>query len=305
MSKKILLFFICIVTITLNVGCKKTYTIENISKEMLVQKTTNIYSEPSEESSVLGRLLTSEIINITGTVKENGWYRISYNGSDAYIYHGDLTDVIPPVLPEQPNPTPSDTKEVKNLTIASTTNQIIMVAANGSRATLSMYTKKENGSWETTLFTENCYIGMNGLGKTKEGDKKTPVGAFHFTKAFGIKSNPGTQLEYIQVNDSHYWVDDSNSNYYNQFVSTDNVNKNWSSAEHIIEYSPTYNYCLALDYNDACEPGKGSAIFLHCINLGETTGCIAIPEEIMIKVLKNVNENCVIIIDTETNIWNY
>ena len=36
-------------------------------------------------------------------------------------------------------------------------------------------------------------------------------------------SNPGTALAYTQVDDSYYWVDDVNSVYYNQFVSTNEV----------------------------------------------------------------------------------
>lgn len=207
-------------------------------------------------------------------------------------------------LPEEPADA-TITKKVKDLKIASSADQIILVVANENTATLSMHAKNENGIWETVLSTDHCYIGRNGLGKTQEGDKKTPTGAFRFTKAFGIKENPGTRLEYTKVDDSHYWVDDSNSLYYNRFVSTLEVPKDWSSAEHIINYPTTYNYCLALDYNSACVPGKGSAIFLHCVNYGVTTGCIAIPENDMVEVLRNVNENCVIIMDTEENIWKY
>ncbi len=79
----------------------------------------------------------------------------------------------------------------------------------------------------------------------------------------------------------------------------------WDSAEHLVDYGEWYYYCLALDYNPDRVPGKGSAIFLHCTWLGTTSGCIAIPEECMVKVLQNVNENCVIIIDTPTGVKNY
>ena len=127
----------------------------------------------------------------------------------------------------------------------------------------------------------------------------------NFTKAFGINSNPGAKMDYTVVNDSHYWVDDSNSSYYNRFVSTEDVTKDWSSAEHIVDYPIYYNYCLSTDYNISCVPGKGSAIFFHCLNYRPTNGCVSLPEQYMVELLKNVNENTVIIIDTEKNIWNY
>ena len=107
------------------------------------------------------------------------------------------------------------------------------------------------------------------------------------------------------VDNSHYWVDDSDSQYYNRFVSINNVKSDWSSAEHIIDYGNVYNYCLALDYNVECVSGKGSAIFLHCSNGVATAGCVAIPEKHMIEVLKNINGNCVIIIDSPDKIKNY
>lgn len=356
MKEKLLLLIMCILTITLCIGCKNdekkkttnntpldtlgtnsskddsniilggstkpTYTIENISKEMLAKKTIDIFSEPSSESNVLGQILANKKITITGKVKENGWYRVSYNNTDAYIHFDNLEDIasnetppapkdpVPPVTqkptpPAVSKPSPSVTKDVKDLKIASQTDQLILVSASGTRAKVSMHTKNTNGSWNTIFSTDNGYVGMEGLGKTQEGVMKTPIGAFRFTKAFGIKSNPGTQLEYTVVDDSHYWVDDPNSQYYNRFVSTKEVTKDWASAERIVDYTSRYNYCLALDYNSACIPGAGSAIFLHCTNYRATGGCIAIPEEYMIKVLKNINKNCVIIIDTETNIWNY
>lgn len=43
----------------------------------------------------------------------------------------------------------------------------------------------------------------------------------------------------------------------------------WSSAEHLISYPTAYRYAIALNYNTACTPGAGSAIFLHCSTGGQ------------------------------------
>ena len=193
---------------------------------------------------------------------------------------------------------------VGELDVAQSVSQLIIVSVgSGSSATLSMYTKS-SGEW-TLVISTSASIGYNGIGKTAEGDGKTPTGVYSFTRAFGNNSNPGTSLSYLQVDDTYYWVDDSDSAYYNQLVSTNDVTVDWSSAEHIASYPTAYAYCLALSYNSSCTPGKGSAIFLHCSTGGSTAGCIAISQSAMITVLQNVTSDCAIVIDYSSNIANY
>lgn len=193
---------------------------------------------------------------------------------------------------------------VANLGVASSTSQIIIVSASGNTATLSMHNKDENGKWYE-LLSSHAYLGKNGIGKSREGDNKTPTGIYHFTSAFGINSDPGCIFPYTQVDSSYYWVDDSSSSYYNQFVSTNNVVCDWNSAEHITEIGYVYNYVLALDYNSACTPGLGSAIFLHCSSGNPTAGCISVPEDTMFSIMQNVRTDCTIIIDDENGVYNY
>ena len=197
-----------------------------------------------------------------------------------------------------------NTDFVSNLKISQNVNQIIIVSAKGDVADISMHNKNEKGIWKE-LFNTSGYIGKNGIGKIKEGDMKTPTGIYHFTDAFGIKQNPGTALKYVQVDDSYYWVDDYNSVYYNKFVSSKNVVKDWKSAENILSVGNAYNYVLALDYNIERVPGRGSAIFLHCSTGNPTAGCISVQEEYMIKMLKEIKKDCIILIDKENNINNY
>lgn len=192
---------------------------------------------------------------------------------------------------------------VAELKISEKTNQILVVAADGNTAKLSLHDKNKNGIWEE-IISANATIGKNGVGKQQEGDGKTPTGEYHFMFGFGIKENPGTDFEYIQVDDSYYWVDDSKSQYYNQFVSTKEILKDWDSAEHIVSAEESYHYVLALDYNMDGVPGKGSAIFMHCLPTSGA-GCIAVPEEVMLEVMQKVQRDCIIIIDSVDNIKNY
>ena len=42
--------------------------------------------------------------------------------------------------------------------------------------------------------TTEAFIGKNGIGKTTEGDKKTPKGLFKLGITFGIKENPRNSI---------------------------------------------------------------------------------------------------------------
>lgn len=196
------------------------------------------------------------------------------------------------------------TKLASGLKAAKTHNQLIFVSASGTTATIAMVTRDADGTWSEDLCTSG-YVGSAGVGETTEWNHRTPRGQFGFTYAFGILPNPGAKLSYTQVDDTYYWVDDVNSRYYNQFVTTKTTPKAWNSAEHIIEINPAYHYVLSLDYNPNCTPGVGSAIFLHCSTNRPTGGCISVPEDQMITILKNVQPGCQIIIDSANGLKNY
>ncbi len=234
--------------------------------------------------------------------------------SDLNFEPGETEPPVEEVEPEpaiMEDPKPEEAAEpvvipddfVNDLSIAGESSQIMTVAATGSSAVLKLHNKNADGYFEEVLST-NASIGKNGIGKTKEGDKKTPTGKYSFIKAFGIKDNPGSQIAYTKVNSTHFWVDDSNSSYYNQFVSTDDVTKDWSSAENLSATSPSYNYALAINYNSSCVPGKGSAIFIHCKPTGGA-GCIAVEESVMKRLVQETTPGCILLIDTPEGLKNY
>ena len=172
------------------------------------------------------------------------------------------------------------------LDCASQTEQIVLVDyTGGSNATLSVHEKKA-GVWEQ-LFECPAYVGKNGIGKTKEGDKKTPEGTYNLTTPFGIKDDPGAKMAYTKVTKYHYWCGASNSGYYNQLVDERTADrKHTSSDEYLINYKGVYNYCMFIDYNAAGEAHKGSCIFLHCTGKNKyTAGCVAVPESVMKKII--------------------
>ena len=76
-----------------------------------------------------------------------------------------------------------------------------------------------------------------------------------------------------------------------------------TNSEHIMDYEYEYQYCLNISFNEDAVPGKGSAIFLHCLGPLKpyTGGCVAIPENIMKIVMQKVTPDCVVVIDTFEN----
>lgn len=168
-------------------------------------------------------------------------------------------------------------------------SQISVKQILGSKAILTLQRKDENNELKIILNC-NAHIGKNGLGKETEGDMKTPVGEFGILYTFGIKPNPGTKLEYLQITDSHYACDDA-CEFYNKIIDTKNLNHE-CKGEHMTSYVPQYNYGIFLDYNKECVYPKGSAIFIHCHGKKDyTAGCISVSEKDMITILKNVDAN--------------
>lgn len=191
---------------------------------------------------------------------------------------------------------------VSRLPQAEDADQLFVVAAVGqTTAYVSMHQRDDDGNWRQIMTTPG-YIGKYGLGKTMEGDGKTPVGAFGFNYAFGIAEDPGCAIDYQQVTENDYWSGDQRDGYgYNTMVDiTDLPDLNTDDSEHIIEYQVHYQYCLNISYNSDCVPGLGSAIFLHCLGPYKpyTGGCVAIPEDQMITVMCNVDPDCVVVIDS-------
>ena len=188
------------------------------------------------------------------------------------------------------------------------TRQLFVVAGMGmdrTTATVSMHQRAEDGSWQQILSTPG-FVGRNGLcldADHAEGCGQTPVGVYHFNKAFGIAPDPGCAIPYIQVDEDTYWSGDPDYHYNEMMDIKDYPELAMDDSEHIVDYEYQYQYCLNISFNEDGTPGRGSAIFLHCLGPVKpyTGGCVAIPENIMRLVMQSVTEDCVVVIDTLEN----
>ena len=196
----------------------------------------------------------------------------------------------------------------QGLKVGQQTDQIVFVEVSGTNAKVWMEEKNSSGVWQQIFSTSSGRIGYNGLGKTAEGDGKTPRGVYSLGQVFGIQPDPGSSQPYLQVDSSHYWVGDSSSPYYNQMVSTRDVSLSSEAkrlSEHIVDYGAVYNYCVEIKYNASGTPHAGSAIFLHCLGRGSTGGCVAIPQSDLLTVIRRLHRNAKIVIGTAADIATY
>lgn len=167
-------------------------------------------------------------------------------------------------------------------------SQLIHAAIEYSYAKIHCYDKDEAGIWHLNNYLGiiSGFAGKNGVSSfKKEGDGCTPAGLFRLGCAFGNNDKPETKMAYKKVTADSFWVDDPSSRLYNTWVEG-TENADWSSAEHLSIYKDSYAYAVVVEYNTAPTLNeKGSAIFLHCGNK-PTAGCIAVPEELMLKILQ-------------------
>ncbi|GEM_PF-1622670 len=161
--------------------------------------------------------------------------------------------------------------------------QIICVSSYNSYCDVSMY-EKFGDEWENVYNTYGI-VGLNGVSiKSGEGDYCTPKGLFGLGFGFGTDDLYGLNIEYRKFNENCYWVDDPESDYYNQWVESEDTSA-WNSAEHLVDYPIAYHYAVAINYNMEAVKGAGSAIFLHCAVGNYTAGCVGIPEDGMFYVM--------------------
>ncbi len=188
--------------------------------------------------------------------------------------------------------------------------QLFVVRAMGEQlttASVSMHERDSQGNWKRIISSPG-FVGKNGLcldADHAEGCGQTPIGTYHFNKAFGIAKDPGCAIPYVQVDDNTYWSGDMGEGmHYNEMVDLkDYPNLDMENSEHIVDYDYQYQYCLNISFNEEGTPGRGSAIFLHCMGPERpyTGGCVAVPENIMKLIMQNVKEDCVVVIDTAEN----
>ncbi len=202
------------------------------------------------------------------------------------------TSSTPPTLPAAspttaPAPAPLLVTQLANIGSA---QQVIVVAASAygtSTATLTAYQRDANG-WTQMFGPWAAFVGRNGvapIGAKREGDGRTPSGVFGFDFMFGVDADPGVRYPYRHIGGTNIvWDDDPTSPNYNEWIDT-NIAAAGVDPEPMDDV-PSYLYGAVIAYNDARTPGLGSAIFLHVSHGSPTAGCVALPIDELLDVLR-------------------
>ena len=176
------------------------------------------------------------------------------------------------------------------LDLPAETQQAVFVQSNPENkieAFISTWERKEN-VWREVFEPMQTVIGRNGLAslsEKREGDGRTPSGVYSLKRAFGYGETISTGLSYKQVTENDFWVDDPQSQQYNQWVQGQ---PQAASFERLKREDDLYKYGIVIEYNtEPIESGKGSAIFIHIWRNPQspTAGCVALSEENLLKLL--------------------
>nr|WP_319272408.1 L,D-transpeptidase family protein [uncultured Draconibacterium sp.] len=152
--------------------------------------------------------------------------------------------------------------------------------------------EKSGQCWRPVFSAIPAGIGENGfapINEKVEGDGKSPTGIFALGQLYTYADSADTKMPYQKTTAEDKWIDDPESENYNQFVRGKTQAR---SYENLLLKSDAYKYCMVIEYNtNRVVKGKGSAIFFHLNKTGNepTAGCVAITEENMLRVLKWLN----------------
>lgn len=165
---------------------------------------------------------------------------------------------------------------------------------------LRRYERGEGNRWEEVGAGRAAVIGAGGLAigrglgaaarpiglqAKKEGDLRSPEGAFTFGTAFGREQTPPFRgpWPYRTATSDDRWVDDPASPHYNAWKREgEGV---WASAEDLSQY----RLAVVVNHNqEPVLPGAGSAIFVHSWQgpASPTLGCTALAEQHVVELLE-------------------
>lgn len=286
--KKTIILTLLLITALVANGCgnKKNVsdnqTVKETASSVIQQETVRLSTQETTTEQMSSEQITDSETALEETKTSAGVETADYS---------QVSDETAPQVAE-----PDNNSFAAGYAASSQYSQLVIVQSNGTNATVTMH-ELQDGVWTEILRTDG-FVGSNGVGEASEFTSATPQGTFPLYFAFGINPDPGTKVPYLQVDEYDYWVGDSSSPLYNQYARADS-DTDWdkSKSERIIDYPTAYGYCLFIGYNIEGVPGKGSCFFLHCSNGRPTAGCVSVPESDMAFILRNIGEDCGIVIE--------
>lgn len=189
-----------------------------------------------------------------------------------------------------PRPAPAAAGLPLDLPTGDATKVITVAAPSRSSTTATLQGwQKSGGQWRRYGPATSAWLGSAGLAApTREGLSATPMGSFTLTEAFGRNADPGTSLPYRRTTAADWWISEPGPLYNTlQHCTGSCAFTQGDPNEHLYAITPYYNYAVVIDYNRApVVQGAGSAFFLH-VAVGEpTAGCVAIPSDVLVTLMR-------------------
>lgn len=176
--------------------------------------------------------------------------------------------------------------DLNSFSVANNANLMVVVEGTGGSNCAVKAFEKSGSTWVERVNTIGV-LGENGMNSNRiEGDKTTPVGVFRMNTPFGqADSLDGFPSDYIKVDEHDYWSGEDST--YNKYV-RDTTRVVAGEAIGSSAYAEIYDYAIDSGYNISGTVKKGSALFIHCTkaNKVSTAGCVAIPKDDMITIMK-------------------
>jgi L,D-peptidoglycan transpeptidase YkuD (ErfK/YbiS/YcfS/YnhG family) len=190
--------------------------------------------------------------------------------------------------------------EVEKSPVPVATRQLILVRSESWTAvtgSLQRYERAGDSAWRPVGAIITVNLGRRGMAwgrglqkgdepgpVKKEGDQKSPAGAFELGPAFGYREalpDGAKQYPYVHVRRGISCIEDMKSKYYNQVIDPSSVtHADWSVKDEMLRPDGLFRWGVIIEHNakDTVR-GAGSCVFLHIWRgLGKgTAGCTAMP----------------------------
>ncbi len=149
--------------------------------------------------------------------------------------------------------------------------------------------EKTAGRWVEAVPPVRANVGRNGIApyrEKREGDGRTPSGAYPMGFAFGYVHDIVTAWPFVTVTKNHFWISDPEDADYNRMTTERPATDDF---EYLRRDDDAYKYAAVVEYNmRPVEKYRGSAIFFH-IESGfdrGSAGCITVTEPETVEVLR-------------------
>jgi L,D-peptidoglycan transpeptidase YkuD (ErfK/YbiS/YcfS/YnhG family) len=171
--------------------------------------------------------------------------------------------------------------------VGSASQVISVVGVGGSSAKMDVW-QREGAGWQPIGAGIPAHIGSAGMTpQSKDGYPATPLGIFTLDYVFGTAPNPGGGLQYLQVGPDDWWDGDPKSPTFNthQHCKKEQCHFDTSESENLD--IPEYVHSVVMGVNTReRRPGNGAGFFMHATDGGPTAGCVALDDDMLVKIIR-------------------